>query len=425
VAVLTPGRRTLVVRAAPLAVLALLLLLLVPARGRAGVRPAAAGIPTPTVTAAASPWRPGAPLVGAADVATPPQQSLPASTDGTHPVAAADSPAAAADSPAPGDSPGASASPPPASPAAPADSAPPAGSGPPAGGGNPPATAAPRARTDGSGAGRGTTPGTQAYAVDLPSGRRTFLLHRPRGVVPEVASPVVLVLPGLNLTAAYTEPNTGMDAVSDVTGALVVYVDGVHGSWDAGRCCGYAAEKGVDDVTALHELVDSLTTLAPVDRRRVLVAGFSNGGMLAYRFACQDARGIAGVIVVSGALVTPACSPAAPVSLVVVHGRLDRTLPEGGQGAHNRLNVATPSVTASLRPFLRVDACRSSRRAGDTRWSVEVRRRCRQGSGVTVFRDAQGLHRWPVDGVPGGGSFSARAYALLAGQRSQLDFGSA
>jgi len=266
------------------------------------------------------------------------------------------------------------------------------------------------------------TGGTQAYVVDLASGARSFLLHLPSGRTPGDPRPLVLALPGPHLGGRSVETDSGLNAVSDTTGALVAYVDGDHGSWNAGRCCGYAAEHGTDDITALHQLVDAIATLAPVDRRRVVVAGFSNGGMLAYRFACEHPREVAGVVVVSAALVTPDCTPSAPVSVVVAHGLLDRTVPAAGQRASNLLHTSTAPLPASLAPFSRLDGCRSTRTLQDGRWSVELRRRCRQGSSITVFRDARGRHRWPAT-VPGGHSFSAAAYGLLAGRRALADFG--
>ena len=270
----------------------------------------------------------------------------------------------------------------------------------------------------------GGVAGDVSYVVDTSTGPRTFVLHLPGGVAPTEPAPLVLVLPGLARTAASTVRETRFDAVGDATGAVIAYVDGERGSWAAGRCCGYAAAARIDDVSALHEVVDGLATLTPIDRRRVVLAGFSNGGMLAYRVACQEARGIAGIIVASGALVVPHCSPSAPVSVVASHGLLDRTVPEQGQARSPYLRTSTPSLTASLQPFLRLAGCRSNRTQEAGRWSVDIRRNCRQGSSITVFRDAQGLHRWPSITVPSGQTFAAQAYGLLADRRSLVDFGS-
>lgn len=52
----------------------------------------------------------------------------------------------------------------------------------------------------------------------------------------------------------------------------------------------------------MQALVAKLERTYPVDRRRVFVAGHSNGGMLAYRLACQAAGTVAAIGVQSTSL---------------------------------------------------------------------------------------------------------------------------
>jgi polyhydroxybutyrate depolymerase len=100
---------------------------------------------------------------------------------------------------------------------------------------------------------RAAPPAPGTYQVDL--GQRFFLLHVP----PQAAAgrPLPLVL---NFHGGGGEPRahqawTGMDAVADREGFIVVYPAGFGRrggrsflTWNSGGCCGPALDEGSDDV---------------------------------------------------------------------------------------------------------------------------------------------------------------------------------
>ena len=53
--------------------------------------------------------------------------------------------------------------------------------------------------------------------------------------------------------------------------------------WNAGHCCGKAADEAEDDVGFVELVVKDAARRVQVDAARVYVTGFSNGGMLVYR----------------------------------------------------------------------------------------------------------------------------------------------
>ncbi len=73
-------------------------------------------------------------------------------------------------------------------------------------------------------------------------------------------------------------------------GIAVAYPDGIGGSWNAGGCCGQAEADDLDDVGFILALVDELVASYSIDPDRVYLTGFSNGGLLAYRLACESDR---------------------------------------------------------------------------------------------------------------------------------------
>lgn len=135
----------------------------------------------------------------------------------------------------------------------------------------------------------------------------------------------MIVLHGLNVSTAETASATGFDAYGDRDGRLVAYPEGFRESFNAGLCCGPAVALGVDDVDYLAEVSVDLRERGA---RRLAVVGFSNGGMMAYRFACARPELVDTVGVMSGTLEVPRC--AGPIRALALHGENDATVPLAG-----------------------------------------------------------------------------------------------
>jgi poly(3-hydroxybutyrate) depolymerase len=158
------------------------------------------------------------------------------------------------------------------------------------------------------------------------SAGRPFYLHaRSRGGLPQ---PLVLVLHGLYQTPAEVEDATGAVSYSEQQHFTLVYPIGEHEAWNAGSCC---RADTANDVGYLVDLVRYVSTLTPVDLHRVYIAGFSNGGMMAWRAVCQTRGVFAGAGVMAGALLVKCPRP---VHVVDLHGLRDRTVPYGGGYSH-------------------------------------------------------------------------------------------
>ncbi len=151
------------------------------------------------------------------------------------------------------------------------------------------------------------------------SAGRAFYLHSRRSG--GAARPLVLLLHGLDQHPWTVEKATGAASFSDANGFTLGYPIGLHEAWNAGGCCGH---DQANDVGYLVDLVHYVSTLTPVDLHRVYIWGFSNGGMMAWRAACQTTDVFAGAGVVAGALLVP-CRQA--VHVVDLHGVKDHTVP--------------------------------------------------------------------------------------------------
>ena len=138
--------------------------------------------------------------------------------------------------------------------------------------------------------------------------------------------------------------------MADSNGFVVVWPQGTFSlagysnsnpSWNAGRCCGSAANTNsganISDVGFLRTLVTTTrsTYNTTIDPSRVYFAGHSNGCMMAQRMAVAASDLVAAVGCHSGWLMTGStgsATPSAPTgyvprSVMVVTGLSDRVVP--------------------------------------------------------------------------------------------------
>lgn len=237
-------------------------------------------------------------------------------------------------------------------------------------------------------------------AIESGGQLRQYRLYVPAGKR-EGKLPVVFVLHGGFGAPSQVASQTGFDRAAARHGFLAVYPGGFANTWNAGTCCGPARRFGVDDVGFVVDLLKELSTRFSVDRARVYATGMSNGGMLAYRLACERSALFAAVAPVA-ATMTVSCRPPRPVSILHIHGLDDWAVPyEGGGGG---LGEEHPrSVPSTIGRWRTIDRCPppDASRLGRVRTSVSAP--CAQGTEVTLITIEGAHHTWPGDPGPTGG----------------------
>jgi polyhydroxybutyrate depolymerase len=256
-------------------------------------------------------------------------------------------------------------------------------------------------------------PGTAQLELRGGGDVRTYLLHvpphRPRRVGFAEEYPLFIVLHGSGASGQTIRQMSNLDSLADASGAVVVYPDatrnwlGLQSGWNAGACCGAAARKAVDDVGFLRTLVTHIETGLRVDRRRVYVAGFSDGARMAFRAGCDLSAEVAAIAVVAGSLVEPDCRPGRPVPLVAFHGTADSEVAFGDSAfsspSHPEVDVPVP-IPPAIRFWAATNGCRT---ASVATIGPSVTRTTYAGCAADVlfFAIEGGGHAWP-GGEPDG-----------------------
>jgi polyhydroxybutyrate depolymerase len=252
-----------------------------------------------------------------------------------------------------------------------------------------------------TGSGTGTSTGASAH-VAVPVGsstqtleiggrKRTFRVYRPAGLADP--APLVVMLHGGFGTAAQAEGYYGWDAEADAAHFLVAYPDGVDRAWNAGGgCCGTPAKQGVDDVGFITAMISTLRAEVAVDPDRVYATGISNGGLMAYRLAC-DTKLFAAIGPDSATLLGSCPSPA-PVSVIHIHGTADHNIPYQGGPGDGPGNIDGPAVPTVVAQWRATDGCPAPTAtvAGVVATSVSD---CPDGRAVELITIAGAGHQWP------------------------------
>jgi polyhydroxybutyrate depolymerase len=201
----------------------------------------------------------------------------------------------------------------------------------------------------------------------------------------------VLLFHGNGGTAADLDEGSGLSELADRRGFLAVYPQGL--SVGAGKpfwASSGRVELGIDELRFTTDLLDHLQARFCVDPARVAAAGFSSGGGVTARIACELAGRVAAVATVAAGLFTePAgCRPSRPVSVLSMHGTADEVLAYSGQPASVASPLPLPDLPTWLAEWATRDGCPGdpavfldTAEVTGVRWTG-----CRDGTEVVHYR---------------------------------------
>jgi len=236
--------------------------------------------------------------------------------------------------------------------------------------------------------------------------QRSYFVHLPSRYNEESdAVPLVLMLHGAGSNARMNRRITGMNETADKENFIAVYPNGTGLfnfmlSWNAGYCCNYVEPLEVDDVAFLNLLISTLSKEYNIDLNKIYIAGFSNGGMMAYKLACELSDRIAAIAAISSAMPVDECQPSDFVSVLVFHGKDDTVIPYQGGGA-TKLYIKPfmfkhKPVVESISFWVKHNLCQGvSFKEKTSRINKEFYNFCAEETSVELYvADATG-HAWP------------------------------
>lgn len=237
--------------------------------------------------------------------------------------------------------------------------------------------------------------GIAEYDIEIGGETRTYGVFSPPGTLR--GSPMLVVLHSLGRSAAEEIPIAGAGAF------LSVVPIGVDFSWNAGHCCGTAADRELEDVAFVARVIDEVVERYSADPDRVYAAGFSNGAMLAYRLACERPGLLAGAAVVEGTLTVDECRADGTTDLLVVHQTGDTIVPYAGTDSSSIADDGRLlGVETALARYGEAAACRIAGVPADAKPLFDETSECDAGGRVRVVVVQGGTHSWPSGDGAGG-----------------------
>jgi polyhydroxybutyrate depolymerase len=211
------------------------------------------------------------------------------------------------------------------------------------------------------------------------------------------ALPLVVVLHGRGVSPQVEKDRTGFVPLVARRQAVLVFPAGVGTSWNGGACCGPAQARGIDDIDFVNEVVSHVVADEPVDPRRVYLVGYSNGGRLAFRMACQGATGRFAAVAVVAAAPTAPCPPGPATSLLALVAGGDPNVVYGSGKPLVVNGFTEPSLTAAMASWRERDGCPGTP-AKEVRGTLTVLSAtgCAAGTRVALGLYAHGGHPWPA-----------------------------
>lgn len=233
-------------------------------------------------------------------------------------------------------------------------------------------------------AGKSGVAGTRQVTITSGGVERTFELTVPESALGGGPVPLLLVFHGVFSNGAQIQAVTGFPEKAAAEGFITAAGDGIGQSWNAGVCCNPAQAENVDDVGFTRDMVAAVEREYCVDTSRIYATGFSNGGAMVFRLACEAADLFAAFAPAGGSLALFPCEPSAPRPTQIIN------------------NVSDPVVPFALGEFsfgefLKLNACSAARDSTQPAPTAtcEIAPDCANGATTELCAVQDVGHQWP------------------------------
>lgn len=242
------------------------------------------------------------------------------------------------------------------------------------------------------------------YAKTLSQGKltRKYTVQIPQGYDAKKPTPVVILLHGWTSNGEQISMATGFDKLADREHFVLVSPDGTPGigaalGWNTGFLD--LGTFGIDDADFVDHILDQMERDVNVDKRRVFVAGHSNGAMLAYLVGAKLSGRIAAIAPVAGTIgignkLIP--TPAQPVSAFIIHGNADETV---AYEETSKSFLVGKSAKASAEFWSKADGA-SAQTSSTESGNAVLDWKGRDGTEVKFLTIDKGHHMWPFSLKP-------------------------
>ena len=176
-------------------------------------------------------------------------------------------------------------------------------------------------------------PAAQACGADSDCtvGDRTYRISLPEGVTTPVGA--VIWAHGYRGSAEGAMRNRSLIGMAHAQGLAFIAAQGIEGTWDLPNGPRTMDSTGAAEFAYFEAVIADAVARHGIDPDKLVMSGFSSGGMMVWNLACARPDLFAGFVPISGTYwLGPPETCARPVaSIVHIHGDDDATVPVDGR----------------------------------------------------------------------------------------------
>ena len=203
-------------------------------------------------------------------------------------------------------------------------------------------------------------PGDYTVQLGIDGIPRTLSVYIPEAYVTSSAAvPLVVVMHGAGGSGNEIQSWSGWSELAEAENFVVIYPDGLNNVWNDGRL-GDARITDVNDAGFINASINFMSDKLNIDQQRIYATGFSMGGMLSFRLACQMPDRLAAIASVASSMpeyVAPYCADGEHMPVLIIQGTADNVVPFYGMP---RQGLGYMSAANSLLYWTRQNECATS-----------------------------------------------------------------
>jgi polyhydroxybutyrate depolymerase len=218
---------------------------------------------------------------------------------------------------------------------------------------------------------------------------REYVLYIPAGYDEKTPLPLVLLFHAAALSAKRVMELSNLNKLADEKKFIILAPEGIY-PWIAGPTWNYRQEPGsINDIEFVKDLIKEIRSNIPIDQKRIYASGYSAGGMLSCRLACELSDVIAAIGLVAAFRCPEECKSTRSISLIAFQGTNDHML-------------VYSSVQNNLSNWVKNHGCIPTPKVQKISEDVSqlTYSGCKDNSEVVFYRINGGDHDWPDSPVP-------------------------